>query len=196
MSEYSFFAIINRMKYISRWGLMRNTQSENNMEHSLQVSLIAHALAVIRKVYFSEGGRAEINADRVATMAIFHDCSEILTGDLPTPVKYHNPQINKAYKDVEKVAVKKLLAMLPNELRGEYEKLMLPDDKDYIEIIKAADKISAYLKCVEETKAGNDEFKKALAENKRQLNEMDLPEMRFFMANFEPQFWLSLDELD
>ena len=196
MGNYSFFAFVNRMKYISRWGLMRNTQSENITEHSLQVAFVAHALAVIRKIYFNDDGRNEINPDRVATMAIFHDCSEILTGDLPTPVKYNNPIISKAYKDVENVAIEKLLGMLPVEMREEYSELMLPDDNDYIEIVKCADKISAYWKCVEESKIGNLEFKKALDENKRQIDAIDLPEVRFFMEHFEPRFWLSLDELD
>ena len=196
MGQHSFYAFINRMKYIFRWGLMRNTQPENINEHSLQVAFVAHALAIIRKVYFNDDGRQEINPDRVATMAIFHDCSEILTGDLPTPVKYHNPDIKKAYKDVENIAIEKLLSMLPIEMRGEYGQLMLPEDKDYIEIVKCADKISAYLKCLEECKIGNPEFKKALEENKRQIGEIDLPEVKFFMERFEPQFWLSLDELD
>lgn len=196
MGVHSFFAFINRMKYISRWGLMRNTQTENITEHSLQVAFIAHALAVIRKVYFGNDGRKELNPDRIATIAIFHDCSEILTGDLPTPVKYHNPIISKAYKDVEIVAIKKLLGMLPVEMRNEYSDLMLPNDKDYIELVKCADKISAYWKCVEESKVGNPEFKKALEENRRIIDGIELPEVKFFMENFEPQFWLSLDELD
>ncbi len=196
MSERSFFAYMNRMKYISRWGLMRNTLSENITEHSLQVAMLAHALAVIRKVYFENDGRGEINPDKIATMAMFHDCSEILTGDLPTPIKYHNPEISKAYKDLEKIAVGKLIDMLPIEMKSEYEKLLWPEEKDYLELIKAADKLAAYLKCVEETKIGNPEFKKALEENKRQLAEFNLPEVKLFLEEFEPQYWLSLDELE
>jgi len=196
MSERSFFAYMNRMKYISRWGLMRNTLSENITEHSLQVAMLAHALAVIRNVYFENDGRVVINTDRIAAMAMFHDCSEILTGDLPTPIKYHNPEISKAYKDLERIAVEKLIDMLPIEMKGEYEKLLWPEDKDYLELIKAADKLAAYLKCVEETKIGNPEFKKALEENKRQLAEFNLPEVKLFLEEFEPQYWLSLDELE
>ena len=196
MSEMSFFAFINRMKYITRWGLMRNTQTENLSEHSMQVSIIAHALAEIRKVYFPNDGRTVVVPEKVATMALFHDCSEILTGDLPTPVKYHNPLINKAYKDVENVSIAKLLYMLPEEMRVEYVQIMQPIDQEYKLIIKAADKISAYLKCVDETKSGNLEFKRALEENKRALDLIDMPEVKYFMEKFEPKFWLSLDELD
>ncbi|MEI6602112.1 MAG: 5'-deoxynucleotidase [Clostridia bacterium] len=196
MSEGSFFAYVNRMKYITRWGLMRNTHAENITEHSLQVAMFAHALAVIRKVYFPQDGRPVVEPEKVATMAMFHDCSEILTGDLPTPIKYHNPAISKAYKDVERVAIAKLLTMLPNELQQEYEVLFVPQEQAYIALIKAADKLAAYLKCVEETKGGNPEFKKALEENKRQLEAMEIPEVKYFMETFEPQFWLSLDELD
>ncbi|MEI6132440.1 MAG: 5'-deoxynucleotidase [Bacillota bacterium] len=196
MAKNSFFAYLNRMKYITRWGLMRNTVQENITEHSLQVAIIAHSLAVIRKVYFSEGAFLQVQPDRVATMAMFHDSSEILTGDLPTPIKYHNPKISKAYKELENVANLKLIQMLPTELQGEYSKLLAPAEKEYIEIIKAADKLSAYLKCVDEVKAGNNEFKRALEENKRVLDDSELPEVKWFLDSFEPSFWLSLDELE
>lgn len=198
MSEFAFFAYINRMKYISRWGLMKNTEKENLTEHSLQVAVIAHALAIIRREYFKDDGRPDVDPDRVAVMGIFHDCSEISTGDLPTPVKYYNPEIKEAYKAVEYIAANNLLKKLPKEMRKHYSQLLGVDktEDEYTKLIKAADKISAYLKCVEELKVGNLEFKKAGEANLKIIEEMDLPEVKFFMSHFVPGFKLSLDELE
>ena len=153
---HNFFPMTARMRYIARWGLMRNTQPENIQEHSHQVAVLAHALAVIQNQYF--GG--SVDPGRVAVAALYHDASEILTGDLPTPIKYDNPDIQSAYQQVEAVAVEKLLSMLPEELRPAYEEALTIPDPEVRALVKAADKLSAYLKCVEELKAGNLEFKK------------------------------------
>ena len=153
-----FFAYISRMRFIQRWALMRNTAPENVQEHSHQVAVLAHALAVIRNERF--GGR--VDAGAVAAAALYHDASEILTGDMPTPIKYDNPAIRKAYKDVETVAEEKLLHMLPQEFRPVYA-LILHPDAETEQLVKAADKLSAYIKCVEELKAGNNEFREAAA---------------------------------
>ena len=191
---YHFFAFISRMKYITRWGLMRNTQSENIQEHSLQVAMIAHGLALIRNKFY--GGN--INADRVAVLGLFHDCNEIITGDMPTPIKYYNPQISKAYKDVEETSKRKILSMLPKELQSDYTEILFHEDIDpeSWKIVKAADKISAYIKCLEEVKAGNMEFKKASESIYDAISQIDMPEVAYFMKNFIPSFSLTLDELD
>jgi 5'-deoxynucleotidase len=188
------FAFLSRMKYITRWGLMRNTQSENIQEHSLQVAVIAHALAVIKNEFFD----GDTNPERIAVLGVFHDCNEIITGDLPTPIKYHNPGISSAYKDIETISKKKLLSMLPEELVGTYSSILFHDEQDREgwKLVKAADRISAYIKCVEEEKAGNREFKKASESIYQSIMEIDLPEVHYFMEKFMPSFYLTLDELE
>ena len=189
--QYKFFALISRMRYIARWGLMRNTFQENIQEHSHMVAVLAHALALIERDIL--GGSAD--PDRCATAALFHDASEILTGDLPTPIKYYNPEIKKAYKQVEAVSCEKLLALLPAELRPSYAPLLLESDEAVAVIVKAADKLSAYLKCVEELKAGNTEFTQAEKQTYKALVDMKLPGLDYFMEHFLESFRLTLDEL-
>ena len=186
-----FFAYISRMRFIQRWALMRNTAQENVQEHSHQVAVLAHALAVIRSEKF--GGT--VDPGQVAVAALYHDASEILTGDMPTPIKYDNPAIRKAYKDVEAVAEGKLLAMLPEELHGVYAPILTPTDPEVIRLVKAADKLSAYIKCVEELKAGNNEFREAAAQTRRALEGYGLPEVAYFLETFMDSFSLTLDEL-
>ncbi|MBT3318188.1 MAG: 5'-deoxynucleotidase [Clostridia bacterium] len=191
---YHFFSFMAKMKHIKRWGLMRNTREENIQEHSLQTAMIAHALAIIKNTYF--GG--EVDAEHVMAVAVFHEAGEVITGDLATPIKYYNPEIKQAYKQIERVAEQKLVGMLPDELRGEYGDLILnreADDEVY-KIVKAADKICAYLKCVEEMSAGNKEFEKAKATLKKAIKKIDMKEVQFFMDNFVPSFDLTLDELN
>jgi len=186
-----FFAYISRMRFIRRWALMRNTAPENVQEHSHQVAVLAHALAVIRNEKF--GGH--VDPGLAAAAALYHDASEILTGDMPTPIKYDNPAIRSAYKDVEAVAEAKLLAMLPEELRRAYAPVLTEVDPEIHRLVKAADKLSAHIKCVEELKAGNAEFREAAAETRRVLEAFDLPEVRYFLDTFLESFSLSLDEL-
>lgn len=188
-----FFALISRMRYITRWGLMRNTFSENIQEHSHMVAVLAHGLALIRRELLSLPGP---DPDRCAVAALYHDASEILTGDLPTPVKYFNPEIKKAYKQVERVSGEKLLSMLPEALRPSYTHLILEDDPETLPIVKAADKLSAYIKCVEELKAGNQEFESAAQQTRAALEAMALPELDYFMREFLPPFQLTLDQLE
>ena len=187
----SFFPMIARMRYINRWGLMRNTQPENIQEHSHQVAVLAHALAVIQNRYF--GGQVDPGA--VAVAALYHDASEILTGDMPTPIKYDNPDIQSAYKAVEATAEQKLLSMLPEDLRGEFEEAVTIPDPQVRALVKAADKLSAYLKCVEERKAGNAEFRSAEEQTYAALRDNPLPALNYFMDRFLPGFQLTLDEL-
>lgn len=189
--EYNFFALIARMKYIDRWALMRNTEPENIQEHSHQVAVLAHALAVIQNRYF--GG--QIDEGEVAVAALYHDATEIITGDMPTPIKYFNAALRDSYKEVEAVAADRLLSMLPEDLRGEYEPLLKEYDPEVKAIVKAADKLSAYLKCVEELKAGNDEFRLAREQTHAALMENPLPALQYFMERFLPSFELTLDEL-
>ena len=186
-----FFAYISRMRFIQRWALMRNTASENVQEHSHQVAVLAHALAVIRNEKF--GG--QIDPGKVAVAALYHDASEILTGDMPTPIKYDNPAIRKAYQDVEAVAERKLLEMLPEELQGVYAPVLTGRGGEIEELVKAADKLSAYIKCVEELKAGNNEFREAAAQTRKALEAQALPEVSYFMSTFMDSFALTLDEL-
>ena len=186
-----FFAYISRMRFIQRWALMRNTAQENVQEHSHQVAVLAHALAVIRNEKF--GGT--VNPGEIAVAALYHDASEILTGDMPTPIKYHNPDIRRAYKEVEAVAEKKLLDLLPVELQSVYEPILTGCSGETEILVKAADKLSAYIKCVEELKAGNHEFREAAAQTRRALEEYDLPEVRYFLDTFMDSFSLTLDEL-
>lgn len=191
--NYPFFAFLSRMKYISRWGLMRNTSTENIQEHSLQVSILAHALAVISNACFN----GNVNPDRVAVLAVYHDSNETITGDLPTPIKYFNPSISKAYKDLEDVSKNKLLSMLPDEMKSEYQSILFFDETSAEgKIVKAADRISAYIKCLEEEKAGNTEFKKAAVSILNKIEEMQMPEVDYFMQHFIPGFKLTLDELN
>ena len=187
-----FYALMSRMRYITRWGLMRNTFSENIQEHSHQVAVLAHALALIRREIL---GLPTPDPDRCAVAALYHDASEILTGDLPTPIKYYNPDIKDAYKQVERIAGNRLLDMLPQRLRESYEHLVLEDDKDLEPIVKGADKLSAYIKCVEEQKAGNTEFDSAAAQTMQSLKAMGREELDWFIENCLPAYSLNLDQL-
>ena len=188
-----FYALLGRMRYITRWGLMRNTFSENIQEHSHQVAVLAHALALIRREILGLEGP---DPERCATAALYHDCSEILTGDLPTPIKYHDPQIRTAYKRVERLYGERLLDMLPPELRSHYEPYVLEDDQSLEPIVKGADKLSAYIKCIEELKAGNTEFDSAAKQTMAAIEAMDRPELRWFAEHCLPAFSLNLDELN
>ena len=187
-----FFAIVSRMKYINRWGLMRNTLNENISEHSLETAIIAHLLCVLRNKRF--GGN--VNPERAALLAVYHDTTEILTGDLPTPVKYYNPDIKAAYSAVEESAKKQLLSYLPDDIRDEYEPLLgkTEEEAELWKIVKAADKISALIKCVEETEMGNKDFSDALKATYQAVEEMNLPEANVFLCEFLPTYRLTLDE--
>jgi len=189
-----FFAYIGRMKLIRRCGLMRNTMPENIQEHSLQVAMIAHAIALIGNKYY---GRS-YDENKMAVLAMFHDAGEVIVGDLPTPVKYFNPEIKKGYSVVEDVAKEKLLSMLPKELEEEYRELLFPDESTVeMRIVKAADKISAYLKCAEENSAGNGEFRQAEKSLAAEIAKYDdLPEVGHFMDEFAESFSLTLDEMN
>lgn len=190
---YHFFAMLSRMKNISRWGLMRNTRQENLCEHSFETAVIAHSLAVLRNTRF--GGRAD--ADRAAVLALFHDATEIITGDLPTPVKYYSPKIRAAYGEVESVAQEKLLSLLPEDLKESYRPLLGSpdeDDRELLPLIKAADKLSALIKCTEEKRMGNSEFSSAEAALRKAVEAMHLPEADVFLQEFLPSYGLTLDE--
>lgn len=195
--EYNFFATISRMKYIERWALMRNSRPENLSEHSLEVAMIAHALCVIGNVRYGKN----LNAEKAALIGLYHDSSEIITGDMPTPVKYYNPEIKDAYKQVEKIAEYKLLEKLPMDLRPAYEEILksgINQEEKYMrKLVKAADKISAYIKCIEEEKAGNTEFataKRTIGETIDKLKE-ECPEVDDFAKEFLPSYGKTLDEL-
>ena len=187
-----FYALMARMRYITRWGLMRNSFSENIQEHSHQVAVLAHALALIRRDILKLEGP---EPDRCAVAALYHDVTETLTGDLPTPIKYHNPEIKNAYKQVERIASERLLSMLPEALRDSYQALIMEEDKQVKPIIKAADKLSAYIKCIEEQKAGNKDFDSAAEQTLASIRSMDLPELAWFVENCLPAFSLNLDQL-
>lgn len=188
----NFFAYISRMRYIGRWSLMRNSIPENIQEHSHMVAVIAHALAVIRRDVYG----IPCDPDRCASAALFHDSSEILTGDLPTPIKYHSEEIHNAYLQVENLACEKLLDTLPEALRGTYEDLLIGETaKDTHDIVKAADRLSAYIKCIEERRAGNDEFLQAEKQTLKKLMADPMPEVQYFIEHFVPAFELTLDEL-
>lgn len=190
--QFSFFAYLSRMRYINRWGLMRNTFQENVQEHSHMVAVLAHTLAVIRRDVLGKPADPGL----AAAAALYHDAPEILTGDLPTPIKYYSPDIRDSYKQVEQVSAGKLLDMLPAELRPAYEPLVREDyDPDTRALVKAADKLSAYIKCVEELKAGNSEFRQAAEQTLEALKGYGLPEVDYFMDQFLPAFGLTLDEL-
>ena len=180
------------MRYITRWGLMRNTFSENISEHSHQVAVLAHALALIRREILGLPGP---DPDRCAVAALYHDASEILTGDLPTPIKYYNPDIKDAYKQVERIAGERLLDMLPPQLRDSYTHLVLEDDETVNPIVKAADKLSAHIKCLEEQKAGNTEFDSAARQTWEAMKAMALPVLNWFLDNCLTPFTFNLDQL-
>ena len=187
-----FYALLSRMRYITRWGLMRNTFSENIAEHSFQVAVLAHALALIRRDILH---LETPDPDHCAVAAMYHDVSETLTGDMPTPIKYYNPDIKADYKQVERIAGNRLLDMLPGELRPSYEHLVLEDEKEALPFIKAADKLSAYLKCLEEQKAGNTDFDFAAIQTWNSMQEMNRPELNWFLDNCLEAFTLNLDQL-
>jgi len=192
MENNNFYAMLSRMKYINRWGLMRNTIHENISEHSLDVAFIAHALATFSNEYFGNN----INAERVALLAMFHDCTEIITGDMPTPIKYYAPEIREAYKEVENVAKDRLLKGLPEELSKIYGPLLIEteEEKDLWLFVKAADKLSALIKCIEEKRMGNDDFVKAKASTLKSLKKMKMPEVDLFLDKYLPAYQLTLDE--
>jgi len=188
-----FFAYLSRMRFIGRWGLMHSTRPENIQEHSLRVAMIAHALAVIRNRLFAGG----VSPDRLAVLGLYHDAAEVLTGDLPRPVKYFNPEIETSYRRIETVAREKLLGMVPDALRADYAGLLLPESAVAVELelVKAADKLCAYMKCLEEVTAGNREFGEAEKTLRQTIEAIDLPEVRYFVQTFVPSFRLTLDEL-
>lgn len=191
MKRCRFYAMLSRMKYILRWSLMRNTRSENVCEHSYDVAVIAHALALMTNRRF--GGTVDVG--KCVSMALYHDAPEILTGDLPTPVKYYNPSIRDAYKQVEDISTGELLSLLPDDLREDYRPLLQTDEQSIeYRLVKAADKISALIKCVEEVKAGNTEFSKARESTEAAIKRMELPAAECFLQECLPAFSLTLDE--
>lgn len=192
---FHFFAMLSRMKYINRWGLMRNTRQENICEHSLETALVAHALATIGNARF---GRS-YDPERAAALAMLHDAGEIITGDMPTPVKYHSQEIRAAYSEVEEKAIEHLVRMLPEDLRAPYRELMTqtgPRDEELRPLVKAADRISALIKCVEERHSGNHDFHKAEQTITRQIADMGLPEADLFVKEFLPSYGLTIEEQD
>jgi 5'-deoxynucleotidase len=188
-----FYAYISKIRWLQRWGLKRNVINENVMEHSWEVATITHALAVIRNRYFA--GSIDVNA--VVVAALYHDCSEVITGDMPSPIKYHSPEITHAYKAIETRAEQELLSLLPKELQEDFCAVLLQEHmpEEHHQLIKAADTIAAYLKCKAELQAGNFEFSKAEEDVKKRLDRFDLPEVRFFLDTFAPSYGLTLDEL-
>ncbi len=189
----SFFAMMARMKYINRWALMRNSSEENISEHSMEVAMLAYALAVIGNIRLGQ----DYQAEHIAMLGLFHDCTEIITGDMPTPIKYDNPEIQKAYKQIEKGAAFQLLNKLPDDLRQAYEPLLIeePEDIEALKLVKAADKLSALIKCIEEEKAGNQEFNSAKYSLEKSVQEMKSPEADVFCKEFLPAYYQTLDEL-
>ncbi len=189
----SFFAMMSRMKYIERWALMRNSRPENISEHCLETAMIAHALVVISNKKFGN----DYDASKAALIALYHDATEIITGDMPTPVKYYNDDIKEAFKNVEHIAAWRLLNMLPDYMKEEYESIFLRRDEDRAlwKFVKAADKLSAYIKCIEEENAGNKEFKSAKASLWEIINTIDLPEVKVFIEDFLDAYGRDLDEL-
>ena len=190
--DSNFFALISRMRYIERWSLMRNSIHENIQEHSHMVAVIAHALGVIRRDVYG----IPCDPEACATVALYHDASEILTGDLPTPIKYHDEEIMSAYRRVETIASEKLLGMLPQELQAAFEPVLVGDvQRELHPIVKAADKLSAYIQCIEERKAGNNEFLNAEKQTLAAIHAYELPEAEYFIEHFIPAFEKTLDEL-
>jgi 5'-deoxynucleotidase len=188
-----FFAYLSRMRFIGRWGLMHSTRPENLQEHSLRVAMIAHALGVVRNRLFAGG----VSPERLAVLALYHDAAEVLTGDLPRPVKYFNPEIETSYRRIETMARERLLGMVPDALRADYARLLRPETAAGVEeaLVKAADKLCAYMKCLEEVTAGNREFVEAEKALRLTIDAIDLPEVRYFAQTFVPSFRLTLDEL-
>ena len=191
--RYSFFALISRMKNITRWSLMRNSSLENVQEHSHMVAVIAHALAVIRREVFGE----DSDPGQAAACALFHDASEIITGDMPTPIKYFDQDIMSAYKRIETIASRSLLSSLPQQMRNAYEPLLSPGaNSETLALVKAADNLAAYIKCIEELKTGNLEFKLAAQQSLKKLEALRMKEVEYFINHFISAFELTLDELD
>ncbi len=192
MDNYNFFAMVNRMKMIDRWALMHNTTKENIAEHSHSVAVIAHALALIGNKKFGKS----YDENRVALLALYHDTTEVITGDMPTPVKYYNEDIKNVYKDIENIAGQRLLGMLPDEFVDDYKPFFTHQDADKAlwVLVKAADKISALIKCIEEIRMGNKEFEIALKSQEQKINDIDLPEVKYFNDNFMKAYYLTLDE--
>lgn len=187
-----FFAYLSRMKHIKRWGLMRNTEVENIKEHSLDVAVIAHALALIGNTYYEK----HHNAEHIMALAVFHETGEVITGDLATPIKYFNPQIKDAYGQIEQLAVKKMLSMLPEELQAEYAPILEHEGNPDYRLVKAADKLCAYIKCLKELKSGNREFEKAKLNIECELTTYPDPEVQYFLTHCIPAYTLTLDELN
>ena len=191
--KYHFFAYISRLKYIKRWNLMRNTREENVQEHSHNVAAIAHALCLIANNIYGK----DISEKDVLACAVYHEAGEVITGDLPTPIKYFNDDITKSYKNIEKYAEDTLTDMLPEELRGDLERYIKGDvPEDVRKIVKAADRLAAYIKCVEEKSSGNREFDKAAVRTLKAINDMNMPETEYFIENFLPSYEMTLDELN
>ena len=188
----NFYGMLARMKYINRWGLMRNTINDNIAEHSLEVAIIAHALAVIANTRFHKN----LNAEHIAIMGIMHDTTEIITGDLPTPIKYYAPEIRDAYKKVEDIAAHQLLSEIPEDMQDSYRDILIEDDSIEWKYVKAADKMSAYIKCIEEKNMGNTDFEKAQATIKHSLDEMNMEEIKVFIDEFLPSYTMTLDEIN
>lgn len=190
--EYHFFAYMARMKYIQRWGLMRNTRPENDMEHAMEAAMVAHAIALMGNSRYER----HYDAEYIMALALYHDSCEVITGDMPTPIKHHNPTIRQEYNKLEEVAGNRLLSMLPPDLRGHYEGLIFPDESTpEWRIVKAADRICAYIKCLEEKQAGNLEFEQARKTIKKSIDQIELPEVQDFMKECVPGFNMTLDEL-
>lgn len=192
MEQYNFFAMVNRMKMINRWALMQNSSMENIAEHSHSVAVIAHALALIGNKEFGRN----YNAERTALLALYHDTTEVITGDMPTPVKYYNDEIREVYKNIEEIAGNRLLSMLPDDYKDEYAAFFSHNEEDaeLWKLVKSADKISALIKCIEENRMGNKEFEIALKSQEKKIAEIDLPEVKFFSEHFLPAYYLTLDE--
>ncbi len=192
-NENTFFAMMARMKFINRWALMRNSYEENISEHSMEVAMLAHALAILGNRRLGRNYQAE----RIAMIGLYHDCTEIITGDMPTPIKYKNDKIQEAYKEIEEGAAKRLLQRLPEDLREAYEPYLLENKlkEEERRIVKAADKLSALIKCIEEQKAGNQEFLKAKETLQKTVEEMKCPEADIFCREFLPHYYKTLDEL-
>jgi len=194
MEQSNFYAMMSRMKYINRWGLMNNTKYENLSEHSLQVAMLAHCLVLIHNKRFA----GSLNAERASILAVFHDSTEIITGDMPTPIKYFNNTIKDAYKDIENAAADRLCSLLPEDFREDMELIIKQnsdEDKELKKFVKAADRFSALIKCIEELRMGNEEFRQAKTGIEKSIKEMNMPEAEIFSKEFLPAFSLSLDEM-